>query len=397
MRVPLDPRRLALCLEPFPDRARTLPAAAYTSPEVFAWEQEHFFEGSWVCVGRSSAAGEPGDQLALHAGREGILLVRDVTGELRAFSNVCRHRGHELVRGTGPARGKAIRCPYHRWTYGLDGTFIGGPGLASQPGFDKRDPDHSLVQVRAVEWRGWVFVNVSGDAPPFEDHLGSLDDLVADYEPERLFVGASHRYEIAANWKIVVENYHECYHCSEIHPELCTVSSPGSGEDYEPSGLVIGGSMELLPHAETMSLDGISLGVPFRKLSEAARRDVHYVQIFPNVLLSIHPDYVMTHILEPLDAGRTRIDCSWLFPPEAREREAFSPSYAAEFWDITNQEDWAACESVQVGAGRRGYRQSPFSSAEHVVHQSMALVAHGYLEGGAPRPVEHRGTESALA
>jgi Rieske 2Fe-2S family protein len=145
--------------------------------------------------------------------------------------------------------------------------------------------------------------------------------------------------------------------------------------------------MELLPHAETMSLDGKSLGVPFRKLSGAALREVYYLEVFPNLLLSIHPDYVMTHRLEPLAPGRTHVECAWFFPPEASERPGFDPSYAADFWDLTNRQDWAACEAVQRGVAGRGFRQSPFSDLEKVVHQSMALVARGYLEGGV-RPVK---------
>ncbi len=386
MTAPLDPNLLRPCLDGFPNDARTLPAEAYTSSEVFDWEQKHFLEGSWFCAGRSSMVAEPGEQVALKVGWESVLLTRSMGGELHAFSNVCRHRGHELLECPGSSRAKTIRCPYHRWTYDLDGTFKGGPGVASQQGFDKRDPGHSLLSLRVREWAGWIFLNVAGDAPSLESHVGSLTSLILGYEPDRLFVAASHSYDIAANWKIIAENYHECYHCSEIHPELCRVTTPGSGLDYEPSGLVIGGSMDLLPHAATMSLDGSSLGVPFRRLPAESLRDVYYLQVFPNLLLSLHPDYVMTHVIEPLAPGLSRIECSWLFPFEAKEHAGFDPSYAVEFWDITNREDWAACEAVQRGAGRRGYRQSPFSNQELIVHQEMALVARAYLEGRAPQP-----------
>ena len=201
------------------------------------------------------------------------------------------------------------------------------------------------------------------------------------------FVGEKHEYELAANWKVIAENYHECYHCSEIHPELCKVSTPGSGEDWEPDGVVIGGSMELLPHAETMSLDGKSLGVPFPKLSQKQLREVYYLEFFPNLLISLHPDYVMVHRLEPLAPARTHVECIWLFPLEAKGRPDFNPSYAADFWDITNREDWAACESVQRGVAGRGYRQSLLSDWEKIVHQEMAMVARGYLNGGVT-PIE---------
>lgn len=360
-----------------------MPAAAYLSPEVFEWEMAHLYDATWVCAGRADELGEPGDQRAVSAGSTGILLIRGSDGELAGFFNTCRHRGHELLPCGGSAVNRDhVRCPYHRWVYALDGTLRGGPGLASQPGFDRSDPENDLVEARVEEWRGWLFVNVSGDAPELAIHVGRLDDLIEDYEPTRLFTGARCSYDLRANWKVIAENYHECYHCSEIHPELCRVSAPGSGEDWAPSGATIGGSMGLNAGAETMSLDGRSLGVAFRRLQGTRLRDVHYIQVFPNLLLSIHPDYVMAHRLEPLSPGVTRVECEWLFPPEALERLDFDPGYAAEFWDITNREDWSACEAVQRGIAGPGYRQAPFSDQERCVAQAMAFVARAYLEGG---------------
>jgi glycine betaine catabolism A len=378
---PIDRALLEPCLKGFPSDARTLPAQAYVSSEVFSWEQEHFFSGSWFCVGRSDDLPKTGDRRAVEVGGLGLLLVRAEEG-IRAFFNTCRHRGHELMPcGTPSQNDGIVRCPYHRWMYDLNGEFRGGPGMSAQPGFDKSDPANNLVRVRTSEWGGWLFANVSGDAASLEDHLGTVRSLMEHYEPERLLLGTSHSYDLNANWKIIIENYHECYHCTEIHPQLCTVSSPGSGEDYEPTGTVIGGSMELLPHAETMSLDGKSLGAPFRKLAGKQLREVYYLEFFPNLLLSIHPDYVMAHRLDPLGPETTRVECAWYFPPEAKDRPGFSPAYASDFWDLTNKQDWAACESVQRGVAGPGYRQSPFSSQELVVHQAMAMAARGYLEG----------------
>jgi phenylpropionate dioxygenase-like ring-hydroxylating dioxygenase large terminal subunit len=205
---------------------------------------------------------------------------------------------------------------------------------------------------------------------------------------------ATHEYEIEANWKLVAENYHECYHCTNIHPELCRVTPPESGQAFEPTGLVIGGSMDLMVHAETMSLTGESGGVPMRGLDPAARRTVLYLQVFPNLLLSPHPDYVLTHLLEPLSPGRTRVECQWLFPPEATSRPGFDPTYAVEFWDITNRQDWAACEGVQRGVTGRGYRQGPLSDAEGNVWQLVAVMARAYLSGRAAGPVPGLGAEA---
>jgi phenylpropionate dioxygenase-like ring-hydroxylating dioxygenase large terminal subunit len=380
---PIDPAALHTVLEPL-GRARTLPAKAYTSEDVLAWERSHFFEGSWVCAGRGFDLERVGDQVAVTIGTEGILLVRDAEGVLRGFFNVCRHRGHELLERGASARRRAIRCPYHAWTYGLDGRLRAAPRFTDLP---SADPVwEGLMPVRVLEWLGWVFVNASGEAAPLEEHVGNLTDLVAPYRPERLVACATHRYEVEANWKAIVENYHECYHCTNIHPELCRVTPPSSGESYDPTGFWVGGSMELMPHAQTMSLTGESKGVPIPGLDESRSRQVFYFGLFPNLLISPHPDYVMTHRLEPLAPDRTRIECQWLFPPEAVEEEAFDPSYAVEFWDLTNRQDWQACESVQRGAGSRGYRQGPLAVEEDNVHQFQAMVAGGYLSGSPARP-----------
>jgi Rieske 2Fe-2S family protein len=128
-----------------------------------------------------------------------------------------------------------------------------------------------------------------------------------------------------------------------------------------------------------MSLTGASDGVVLRGLDSRRRREVLYIGIFPNLLVSLHPDYVMTHRIEPLGPGRSAIECEWLWPPEALERNGFDPAYAADFWDITNREDWGACEAVQRGAASRGFRQGPLASAEGEVYQFETMVARGYL------------------
>jgi glycine betaine catabolism A len=242
---------------------------------------------------------------------------------------------------------------------------------------------------RLVEWQGWLFANASGDAPQFEEHAGNLEDLVRNYGCEELVVATRHDYKIAANWKILVENYHECYHCSSIHPELCKVSPPKSGEDHEARGAWIGGSMELEDHAETMSLTGESFAPKLPHLTALQEREVYYYQLFPNLLVSLHPDYVMTHRLRPLAPDRTAVECEWLFSKEAVESEGFDPSYASEFWDITNGQDWEACEGVQRGVSSRGYRQGPLSPDESTSGKFVATVARGYLERGiSPVPGE---------
>jgi glycine betaine catabolism A len=360
--LPFDPRDLEACLAP---PGRTLPRGAYTSDGVLAWEREAFLDGSWTCLGRASELPEPGNQRAVRVGDEAILLARGKDGRLRGFFNTCRHRGHELLPCGGPVvTSRAIRCPYHSWTYGLDGGFKTAPQFVDRGDWRKDDQDNGLVPARVEEWGGWAFVNASGDAPPLAEHVGNLAETLAPYEPERLRPGASHEYEIAANWKLIAENYHECYHCSNIHPELCRVTPPDSGHAFQPTGLVVGGTMELMDHAETMSLTGESGGVPLRGLDGEARRTVLYLHALPNLLISAHPDYLMTHRLQPLAPGRTLVECQWLFPPEAMDREGFDPAYAVEFWDMTNRQDWHICEQSQLGVQSRAYQPGPYSKRE---------------------------------
>ncbi len=354
-----------------------LPRSAYVDPAVFAWEQKYFFGSGWTCVGFSSQLAQPGDQRAEPTGDGSVLLTRDDDGVLHAFANTCRHRGHELLACGASAQQNSIICPYHSWTYSLSGRLRFASGFRGHDGFD--ESAWGLVELPVTDWHGLIFVDGSGQAPSLADSLGVLDELVAPYEPERLVIAGRHDYDAAANWKILSENYHECYHCPMIHPELCQVSPPRSGENYPAQDSWVGGTMDLRDGMDTMSLDGTSLGVPLRGLDGKGLRTVLYVNVFPNVLLSLHPDYVMTHRLVPLAADRTMIECSWAFAPEALDKPGFDPGYAVEFWDITNQQDWRACESVQRGLASPHALPGPLSPDEETVYQFVTMVARGYL------------------
>ncbi len=376
--APLDAGAVARALAPF-GASRMLPGAAYVDPAVAAWEQDHFFDRGWVCAGRRDLVAEAGAQHATRVGTTGVLLVRDVDGPLRAFANICRHRGHELLPCGATATRLRIVCPYHAWSYGLDGR------MRAAPRFGPLDAaELGLVRLRHHEWGGWVFVNVSGDAPPFDaaEHAGALVDLLAPWPLESLVPVATHRYDLAANWKLVHENYQECYHCPSIHPELCRVTVADSGANQQ-GGAWVGGTMDLDDGAETMSLDGRSGGVVMDGLPERERRTVTYVGLFPDLLISAHPDYVLTHRVEPVTPTSCRVDCQWLFPPAALDRPGFDPAYAVDFWDLVNRQDWAAVESVQRAVASPAYVPGPLGRHEHAVHAFVAMVARGYA--GLPR------------
>jgi glycine betaine catabolism A len=235
-------------------------------------------------------------------------------------------------------------------------------------------------------WEGWVFGH--GRLPlgdpglvPFEQHLGELPSVVGPYRPGDLALADRHTYDVAANWKVVAENYHECYHCPLIHPELCQVTPPTSGDNYDLPGSWVGGSMVLREGMATMSMTGNSGGRP---IPDVPPDRVEYVQLLPDLLVSAHPDYVMTHRLEPLAPDRTRIECSW-YLPRAEDGSVPDPAYAVEFWDLTNKQDWAACESVQRGLASPHFVPGPFAPGEDAVVRFVRLVSEAYAAGTEAR------------
>ncbi|HEX4490981.1 MAG TPA: aromatic ring-hydroxylating dioxygenase subunit alpha [Acidimicrobiia bacterium] len=381
--APVDPELLRRVLDPT-GSGRMLPREAYTDDAVLAWEREQFFARTWLCAGRVSDLREPGERRGARVAGEGVLLVRDARRQLRAFANTCRHRGHELLPCGATAKRNAIHCPYHAWTYSLEGTLQATPRFDPPPGFDPSE--NGLVPLRVEEWNGWAMVNLSGDAPPLSEHVGALDDLLANYQCADLVSGAMHEYEMAANWKLPIENYHECYHCPAIHPELCVVSPPTSGDNYTLPGMFVGGTMDLEPFATTMSMDGHSAAAILPGLDARQRREIVYIGLFPNLLISAHPDYVMTHRIDPISPSTSFVECEWLFAAESVQDDAFDPAYAVDFWDVTNRQDWSACEGVQRGLTSRGYRPGPFAAQEDAVQQWVTLVARSYV-AGALQPI----------
>ncbi|HLE94773.1 MAG TPA: aromatic ring-hydroxylating dioxygenase subunit alpha, partial [Acidimicrobiia bacterium] len=209
--APLDQLQLRKVIDDFGQNL-TLPSAAYTSREVLAWEKENLWQRTWVCVGRLNELVAPRQVRGIDLDDESVLLVRDEEGTLRAFSNVCRHRGHELAPVGDAIDVRLIRCPYHAWSYRLDGSLRAAPTFTQNPTFDMGE--FPLISLGVEVLGGWVFVDLSGSAPALETHFGNLAEIISVYEPERLVTAASHFYEVNANWKVVVENYNECYHCS---------------------------------------------------------------------------------------------------------------------------------------------------------------------------------------
>jgi Rieske 2Fe-2S family protein len=360
-----------------------MPAEAYTSPEVLDWERRHLFAGSWSCLGRVADLFPAGDtpvrQRAVRVGGVPSVVVRD-GDTVRMYANTCRHRGHELLPDGGTSDRRKLVCPYHAWTYDLGGRLVSAHGFRDDERFDFEA--HGLVELPVRVWQGWVFGHAlhplgSPEVPSFEEHVGALDTVLAPYAPGTLVVGGRHTYEVAANWKVISENYHECYHCPLIHPELCQVSPPTSGDNYDLPGGWVGGSMELRDGMRTMSLNGELAATP---LPGAPPTTVEYLHLLPNLLVSAHPDYVMTHRMVPLAPDRTWVECSWLVLPGA-DGSAPDAAGAVEFWDLTNKQDWAACESVQRGLASPHFAPGPFAPAEDAVAQLVSMIGRAYRTG----------------
>ena len=375
--VPADD--LAAALAPF-GQSRMLPRAAYVDPEVFEWEQANIFSG-WACVGHASDLAGVGASGRSARVPTPFCWCAATTAAIRAFANTCRHRGHELLACGANAKRRNIVCPYHAWSYRLDGQLRNAPGFSDVDGFA---PERIRAGPAAAgELARLVVRRPQRTDVEFGAHVAGMEDVIAPYRPEDLTIVARHSYELATNWKVIAENYQECYHCSTIHPELSRISPPTSGENLDLEGSWMGGWMSMIDEADTMSLTGASGGVAIKGLSEHELRTVMYVVGYPNLLVSLHPDYVMTHLMTPLAADRTHVECAWAFPSEVAAKPDFDPSYAVDFWDLTNRQDWAACESVQRGLSSPHARPGPLAPDEDGVYQFVTRVARAYQ--GLPR------------
>lgn len=343
----------------------TLPGEYYTSPEILARETEHLFGRQWNCVGRAAALAEPGDFLVRDVAGESVIVLRDRRGELRALFNVCRHRGTRICLEQAGRFSETIQCPYHAWTYTTEGTLVGAPHMQEVEGF--RKSDYPLHAAAVAEWEGFLFVNVAERPEPFAQAWAPMLGRLDRFGLARLAVGHRVRYEVAANWKLVFENYSECLHCPLIHPELNQKLPYQSGANDLVEGPFLGGYMEITPPNRSATMSGGACGLPIAPdLPEAERGRAYYYSLMPNLLLSIHPDYVNYYLLSPLAVNRTLVESEWLFHPDSRHAPGFNPQDAIEFWDVTNRQDWDIVARSQLGVSSRRYAPGPYSARESI-------------------------------
>ena len=349
-----------------PEGARTLPAAYYTDAAYFRREMERLFARMWVYAGRVEEVEKPGQFVLREVLGDSIILTSNAAGQVNAFHNVCRHRGTRLCTEHAGTFAGSIQCPYHAWTYDLNGRLIGAPHMDEVPHFRKSDfPLHS---VHADVWDGHVFINLSPTPVPLREQLAGLPEKFIPWKMEELRLGHRIVYDLKANWKLIIQNYNECLHCPNLHPALNKLSHYLSGENEPLQATYMGGRMDLRPGVDTLTMDGKCSRSFLPGLSGEDVRRVYYYAIFPNMLLSLHPDYMLVHTLWPLGPDRTINVCEWHFHPRELARPGFDPKDAVEFWDMTNRQDWLVCELSQAGISSRAYTPGPYSNREDLLY-----------------------------
>ncbi|MBV8639442.1 MAG: aromatic ring-hydroxylating dioxygenase subunit alpha [Candidatus Eremiobacteraeota bacterium] len=336
----------------------SLPRRAYWDPAFFAHEQRSIFGAQWVYCGRSELLPAPGDFRVADIGGESVILVRGDEGRLHAHINFCKHRGSRLLCGEGSTRG-AIRCPYHAWAYALDGCLISAPFVEVE---QLAQESRHLISGAVEEWGGFIFVHLPPAQEALADALGPISQRLARYPLAELRAGAVREYDVRANWKVLLENYNECYHCAGVHPELCRVvpafkDHGGANLDWERG----------IPHrdgATTFTFSGTTARAPFPGLDDDERTRHKGELIYPNFLLSLSADHVAAFEVQPLDVDRTRVICTFLFHPDAMAAPSFDPTDAVDFWDVVNRQDWRICEAVQAGMHSRYFHHGFYAPME---------------------------------
>jgi Rieske 2Fe-2S family protein len=352
----------------------TLHRDFYFSPEIFQQEVERIFWREWFCAGREEALPHAGSYQAVEIAGESVIVVRTQEGNLAAHYNVCRHRGSRLVAENGSGSlGGTIRCPYHAWTYNLDGSLRTAPYLEEQDGFTKAG--FGLHPVGIATWGGFFFLNLTPgeSAPDLLTHLGGIPERLHRYPLAQLRSARRLEYEVHANWKVLLENYNECYHCGPVHPELCRLvpafkQGGGTNLDWDRG----------IPHREgawTFTESGTTSRRPFDGLNQDELIRHKGELIYPNFMISLSADHVTAYTLFPESPTRTRVACDFLFHPSEIERSSFDPADAVDFWDLVNRQDWRICEGVQ-----RGMRSRVFEYGYYAPMENASLDIRRYIE-----------------
>lgn len=351
------------------DLAATLIPDAYTSPEFFELERERVFASSWVAVGTTDQVENPGQVILADVAGRSLIVTRNSEGELRAFHNVCRHRATKLLDGVcDVGRNRKIRCPYHSWTYDLDGNCLGTPLFEGsdippdqQGVFDMSDvkwfdrADYGLFPVRVESWGFLVFANLDPQAASLADQLGDLPDRLGGHRLDEWRVQRRLRYDVAANYKLIGENFMEYYHLPWVHPELIQVSRLADHYRWQGTGMYTG--MCTTPISRNTDAGGWEGLAPVPGLSEADATAGRFVWLFPNTAVVVLPNHAFVLLTHPEGSGRTVEEALLLTHPDSvRDADAATGLDELEqFWDLVNRQDLEIVERVQQGISNPAY------------------------------------------
>ncbi len=348
--------------------AATPPGAFYTDEATFRKELERFYYRSWLNIGREEQIPQPGDFLTRQVGDESVIVIRGTDGRARGFYNVCRHRGTRLVEEAEGHKLRSIVCPYHGWTYSPEGALVGAPHTEALVDFSRED--HGLHPIALDSWGGFLWINLDTDAPAIQEEIGRFFAKFDRFPIADLRLVSRKTYEVRANWKILVENYQECYHCAPIHPELNRVTPYLSGavHDYFMNGgrktPFSGGYMEFAKDFQSMTWTGYTKRPLLKGMTEDDKRRIYYYAVFPNLFFSLHPDFLMLHRTWPHAPDRSTVECEFYFDPETIARPDFDSSDAVDLWDLINRQDWAVCERTMQGVRSRAFKGGRYSEQE---------------------------------
>jgi Rieske 2Fe-2S family protein len=385
--------------------ARTLPQAAYCADDVFLLDLERIWLRSWLFAGHSCEVAEPGRYLLVEPGADSFLVVRGEDGVLRAFHNVCRHRGSRLCDRESGTLGLTIVCPYHQWSYGLDGALRACGGVDRETGIDAGEL--GLVPLRVEEVAGLVFVSAAAEPPSFEAAREELERMAAPQGLTGAKVAARRRYLVRANWKLVWENNRECWHCHVGHPDYIRANYDaradtgntraelaeraaeldrlGLASDHAEVGLAefpspgrwwAANRTPNVPGFVTESLDGRPVA-PVMGDYPGHDAGTLRVRLLPGFWCHASADHAVTTRLVPAGPAATRVDVCWLVDRDAQHGRDYELDSLLPFWQRTSEQDWALCERNQRGVSSSGYRPGPYSPSRE---QNVIAFADWYRE-----------------
>lgn len=348
---------------------KTLPPYYYQSEEIYQEEIEKVFYKKWIFICREEEIPNKGDYKTVDIGDENIIVVRENEASIKAHFNVCRHRGTRICeKHEGRFETGDIACPYHAWRYEFDGKLKAAPLMNKLEDFNKKD--YHLHEAHVKIWGGFVFINLDENPISFEEEMAPLIGKFSDWKLPELRIAHKIHYELNCNWKLIIQNYQECYHCPGVHPLLSKYTPFRNAVHDCFEGAVIGGFMEMNEETEGMTMDGKAAGPPVCDVSDENLNRIHYYSIFPNLLLSPHPDFVMYHRIKSVSVNKIENDCFFLLHPDViadpKRMERFQS--AIEFWDLTNRQDWQVCEQMQQGLKSKRFKHGRYADQEDILY-----------------------------